>query len=312
MPVVRFEARERFPVKPEELWPLVSDTHRLNRAMGLPFMDFAAEPLETGGSRVTGTHRANASILAFLGQILPLGPKRVADPTLLRLLPRFTIARWIEHPFEFAAPRRYSVYRDYFESPLGLFPFRTFRGGVELIPQDDGITEVCTFADIESRNPQGALVTRFIVGPRSCDLVIAQCPNFVRFLRGEAPTPFPDLVLEIGAPLSEAETKPVAAEEADGPRPVAPVASPVSGSSRARPAFRTRWSHACASISSARRMMRSSRCGRSRWPIGGRLIDGNCSPHSCARRRLASWRCRGMFSARGAACRVDRRRLSPR
>ena len=97
---MRFESRARFAVPPEKLWPLVSDTDRLNRAMGLPLMRLRAEPLETGGSRVIGEHPIGSAILAFLTQVLPLDPRRVHDKRLLRWLPRFPVARWIENPFE--------------------------------------------------------------------------------------------------------------------------------------------------------------------------------------------------------------------
>ncbi|HEY3082922.1 MAG TPA: DUF5939 domain-containing protein [Chloroflexota bacterium] len=190
---MRFESRARFAVPPEKLWPLVSDTDRLNRAMGLPVMRLRAEPLETGGSRVIGEHPIGSAILAFLAQVLPLDPRRVHDERLLRWLPRFPVARWIEHPFEWEAPRRYAIRRDYFWSRLGLFPFRRLRGGVELVPTPDGGTEVVAFADIAPRNPQGALLTRFVLGPKNCSRVIDQCRRFERYLLGRASDPFPDL-----------------------------------------------------------------------------------------------------------------------
>ncbi|HEV8636758.1 MAG TPA: DUF5939 domain-containing protein [Chloroflexota bacterium] len=190
---MRFAARARFAVPPEKLWPLLSDTDRLNQAMGLPLMRFRAEPLDTGGSRVIGEHPIGSAALAFLGQLLPLDPRRVRDERLLRWLPQFPVARWLEHPFEWEAPRHYAVRRDYFWSLLGLFPFRRFRGGVELLPTVDGGAEVVAFADIEPRNPPGALVTRLVLGPKSCTRVIDQCRRFERYLLGHAPDPFPDL-----------------------------------------------------------------------------------------------------------------------
>lgn len=192
--MMRFEARGRFRVSPEQLWPLVSDTHRMNRALGLPMMTLTPEPLATGGSRVIGEHPFGSVMLGFLTQLFRLNARTVTDERLLRWLPRWPIARWVEHAFEFEAPRRYNVLREYVWAPLGLFPFRSLRPGVDLVPTPDGGTEAIAWAEIEPRNAQGALLTRVLLGPRSCAEVIAQCNNIERFLLGEAPHPFPDLV----------------------------------------------------------------------------------------------------------------------
>jgi adenylate cyclase len=192
--MLHFEARGRFKVPPEKLWPFVSDTQRMNRAIGLPVMRFTPEPLATGGTRVVGEHPIGSSVLAFLGQVLPIGARRVTDEGWLRWLPRWPIARWVEHPFEFEAPRRYTVLREYFWAPLGLFPFRSARPSVELIGTEDGGTEVIASVDVAPRNPQGALMARLVLGPRSCTAVVEQCRNFERFLLGQAEHPFPELV----------------------------------------------------------------------------------------------------------------------
>ena len=72
MPAVRrFESRGRFKATPEALWPLIADTPTLNRALGLPPIEYQFTPLETGGSRI------EAAIKAF----------------------GLTLARWTEHPF---------------------------------------------------------------------------------------------------------------------------------------------------------------------------------------------------------------------
>src|SRR5262245_29021483 len=208
---MHFEARGRVRVPPRDLWPLVSDTHRMNRAMGLPVMTFEARPLETGGSLVIGQHGAGSALLAFLNQVVPIGARRVTDARLLRWLPAWPIVRWVEHPFEFEAPRRYSVFRDYFWAPLGLFPFRSVRATVELVPTEDGGTEVVSSAEVEPRNPLGALVGRLVVGPRSCQAVVDQCRNFERYLLGQAAHPFPDLVvgpLEAASPASPTPARP--------------------------------------------------------------------------------------------------------
>lgn len=71
------------------LWPLVSYTERFNKAVGLPMPVFTDEPQREGGSRRQGEARQ-------LGMTL----------------------RWLEHPFEWTAPERFSVRRDYTAGPL--------------------------------------------------------------------------------------------------------------------------------------------------------------------------------------------------
>ncbi len=190
---MRFEARGRFAVPPDRLWPLLSDTQRLNRALGLPVILFHAEPLPTGGSRTIGAHPLGSAVLSMLAQVFPLPPTLPSDESVLRRLPSLPIVRWEEHPFEWEAPHRYTVLRDYYWSPLGLFPFRTFRGGAELTSLPGGGTEVRAFAEVEPRNPQGALLTRLVLGPRSTKGVIRQCRLFERYLLGRAPSPYPQL-----------------------------------------------------------------------------------------------------------------------
>jgi adenylate cyclase len=216
---MRFVARGRFRVRPDQLWPLVSDTHRMNRAMGLPVMSFRAEPRASGGSVVIGEHPAGSSLLAFLNQVVPLGAARVTDRRVLRWLPSWPITRWIEHPFEFEAPRRYSVLREYFWAPLGLFPFRSVRATVELVATGDGGTDVVSSADVVPRNRQGALVARLVVGPRSCRAVVEQCRNFERYLLGQAEHPFPDLVVGGGEPTPAAPAAPSSAGASIGQPP---------------------------------------------------------------------------------------------
>ena len=152
------EARERFAVSPELLWPLVADTERLNRALRLPPVAFAAV-FVGGRSALQGEMR----------------------------LGRITLARWIEHPFDWEAPHHYSVRREYSSGP-----FHELVGGVELTAIEDGC-EVRAWVDLEPRNLVGTLLGREIIAPRSTRAVLAQCRLFERFLRGEAPSPFPQL-----------------------------------------------------------------------------------------------------------------------
>jgi serine/threonine protein kinase len=74
---------------PRELWPLVSDTDKFNRAIGLPPVEFSDEPDPRGGLTKIGKFRR-------LGMDL----------------------EWVEHPFEWVAPERQSVLRVYRRGPL--------------------------------------------------------------------------------------------------------------------------------------------------------------------------------------------------
>lgn len=163
--------------------------------MGLPAITLRPER-GSDGVRAIGEYAAGPALLSFLGQIAPIGSRRATDERILRWLPRFIIARWVEHPFEFVTPLHYTVRRDYFWSLLDLFPFREARLGADLIPVSDDITEVRAFAEIVPRNALGGLMTRLVIGPRSCQAVLDQCAVFERHLRGEVPHPFPDLVAE--------------------------------------------------------------------------------------------------------------------
>ncbi|MBE7553440.1 MAG: adenylate/guanylate cyclase domain-containing protein [Anaerolineales bacterium] len=74
---------------PEELWPYVADTQRVNQAAHLPVMIYTETPLETGGSRRSGH------------------------------LSKFGLSiEWEEHPFEWVREREYSVLRVFKEGPL--------------------------------------------------------------------------------------------------------------------------------------------------------------------------------------------------
>jgi hypothetical protein len=40
----RFESRGRFKATPEALWPLLADTRAMNRAVGLPPVEYEVTP----------------------------------------------------------------------------------------------------------------------------------------------------------------------------------------------------------------------------------------------------------------------------
>src|SRR5262245_29121240 len=74
---------------PEKLWPPLADTNRFNRSIGLPEVRF--QPLSIPGKAPRRTARARYYGLGL---------------------------EWDEEPFEFEAPRRFSVVRRYKSGPV--------------------------------------------------------------------------------------------------------------------------------------------------------------------------------------------------
>ena len=108
-------AKERFfPLPTGEAWALLADTDHLNRAIGLPEVDFAA----------------------------PRGFVRRARTRYLGIP-----ATWEEFPFEWVSERRYAVKRAFASGPI-----RLLVGGAELEPRDGG-TLVRVFAELTPRHP---------------------------------------------------------------------------------------------------------------------------------------------------------------
>ena len=155
----RFESRDWFKAPPEALWPLLADTPNLNRAIGMPPVQYEFTPLETGGSRIEASVRAGG----------------------------LTLARWTEHPFLWREPHGYMFFRDFHGGP-----FVRIVGGVEQVPRDGG-SDVRFFIDFEPRNLIGKAILAAGFGQRSTDRLLAQIRLFDRFLSGEGDNPFPTL-----------------------------------------------------------------------------------------------------------------------
>jgi adenylate cyclase len=155
---LRFEARDRFRVTPEALWPLISNTAKLNRALGMPPVEYTVVPSDGGGSHI----EARARVLG-----IPL-------------------ARWTEYPFRWEAPHGYTVVRELHGGPL-----RRVRIGVQLTPDDSG-TEALIYTEFVPRNPLGSALVRRL-GPASVGKVLQQCRLFERYLLGQSDNPFPNL-----------------------------------------------------------------------------------------------------------------------
>jgi class 3 adenylate cyclase len=104
-------------VSPEALWPLVSDTERLNREIGLPPVTYQHSPLPRGGVQ---TKAATSKFALRLG--------------------------WVEYPFEWSSPFFYNVERRFDSGPI-----RRFLGGVEMAAEGDD-SRIRIWSELEPKN----------------------------------------------------------------------------------------------------------------------------------------------------------------
>lgn len=102
MEPVRLEKTLHLSSSPAELWPLVSNTDRLNRALGLPVMT------SSGANSVDYSQQISACLFG-----VPL--------------------RWTETPFDYVEARNYEVTRDFH---TGLFT--RFQGGLRMSAEQGG------------------------------------------------------------------------------------------------------------------------------------------------------------------------------
>ncbi len=122
---------------PEELWPLVSDTNRVNRAMGLPAVEYSTRPTENpDGTKASLRY----------GEIKLAGIK----------------IRWQENPFEWIEGRRMGVLRE-FEGG----PFKWFMNVVELQPGAAGGTLLKHTIRIAPQNVLGRVLANIEGGGKA-------------------------------------------------------------------------------------------------------------------------------------------------
>lgn len=131
----------------------------MNRAVGLPPIEYEATPLASGGSRIEAFVKAGG----------------------------ITLVRWTEHPFLWREPYGYTAFRDFHGGP-----FKRFVGGVDMT-RDGDETVVKIYADIETRNVFGTAILATGFGQRSCEKMLAQVAIFDEYLAGNGDNPFPSL-----------------------------------------------------------------------------------------------------------------------
>ncbi|MBM3266890.1 MAG: hypothetical protein FJZ01_04500 [Candidatus Sericytochromatia bacterium] len=89
MPPLTFHWEWEIGASAAQVWPLISDTDRLNRVIGLPAVDWREEKLPGGGARRMGSFRVKG--ISF---------------------------EWEEHPFQWRAEQGFSVRRAYVRGPI--------------------------------------------------------------------------------------------------------------------------------------------------------------------------------------------------
>jgi serine/threonine protein kinase len=126
-----YEFRWSLRAEPEELWPHVSNTERLNRAAGLDDVEWSHAPGE--------------------GYVETQGSFRAAGMQL----------RWKENPFEWVAPSRLGVVREYLAGP-----FHWLRSTVTLDGRAGGGTDLCHRVELLPRGVLGVVAASVEVGIR--------------------------------------------------------------------------------------------------------------------------------------------------
>ena len=131
--VLRYQFQWKLRSSAEALWPYVSNTDRVNNAIGLPAVRYKTI------------------------QDPKLGMRRIATVRAMGMT-----MEWEEHPFEWIEGRRLSVLRQF---PSG--PFYWFTNIVELNPQSDGGTLIVQTLQMVPRNFMGKCFARFQIGNKS-------------------------------------------------------------------------------------------------------------------------------------------------
>jgi serine/threonine protein kinase/class 3 adenylate cyclase len=128
--VLTFDFTWELTNPPHLLWPHVTNTERLNKAIGLPAVEYTSEPDPVGGSR-------------RFAKIRKLG----------------MAVGWREHPFEWVEGRRMGVLREFHQGP-----WKWFTSIVELTPRSDGGTTLVHRVRMLPANLVGKLAASIEIG----------------------------------------------------------------------------------------------------------------------------------------------------
>lgn len=138
---MRYERERSYPMSVAEAWRLLADTDHLNRAIGLPSVQFSD---------------------------LPDPLVRQAQARALGVIP----VRWHELPFDWIRERRYAVRREFDGGPVAAVVV-----GIELEPAETGVT-VRSYAECTPANIAGRLVWR--VYRNSVTDLLDFCDHYLR------------------------------------------------------------------------------------------------------------------------------------
>ncbi|HEY5704811.1 MAG TPA: DUF5939 domain-containing protein [Terrimicrobiaceae bacterium] len=164
--VIQFESQYDLPFSPEKIWPALSNTEWLNRALGLPPVNYEFTPNPEGGSTI----RARARVAGL----------EVA---------------WQEFPFEWLEPEFYRVRRVFENGPLC-----EASGGIELFRQAGG-TRIKVISQILPRNVIGKLLAENVLFPKTKRDMRGIIEQLEAFLRGHKLAALPNLTVQ---PVDEA------------------------------------------------------------------------------------------------------------
>jgi serine/threonine protein kinase/class 3 adenylate cyclase len=148
--VLHYDWTWELHASPQQLWPYVSNTERLNRAVGLPAVRFTAK--------------------AEGGQVKRFGQFKKAGMT----------AAWQEHAFEWIEARRFGVLRDYSQGP-----FKWLVSIVELSPRTGGGAILSHRVRIEPKGLLGRTAAAVEVGIRGRRAVERVYQRIDAFLTGK-------------------------------------------------------------------------------------------------------------------------------
>ncbi|MFN0050677.1 MAG: protein kinase domain-containing protein [Planctomycetales bacterium] len=166
--VISFEFTWQLASPPHRLWPQVSNTERLNRAIHLPAVQYSMQAESEGGVKRFGQFRKLGMEIA-----------------------------WQEHPYEWIEGRRMGVLREFRQGP-----WKWYTSAVELTPNGQAGTILTHRIRMQPANLLGTLAAKVEVGVKTraaLDKVYRRIDSVVRGELGNLADPFEeprDLPLE--------------------------------------------------------------------------------------------------------------------
>ena len=156
---IHTESVREVPFPPEKVWPVLSKTDWINRALGLPPIQYEIRPLPEGGSAVIAQAK-------FFGLQL----------------------RWQEIPFEWLENEFYCVHRVFERGPIA-----EGNMGVRFVATNDGKTQVRIFSEFTPRTRVGAWIIRRVLAPKSERGMIEVVEHVAKYLGGRKSVALPKL-----------------------------------------------------------------------------------------------------------------------